>query len=93
MVKPDLMQCRDISADMWKTKRITNPLEPVYNVKDKDGQLMDVGEIEGSKPRLGHSIKEPYYRALSTSDIEGAQPNTTNAYLKKVKQQLNSINT
>lgn len=66
LVKPNLMDCRDITADLWQTKRTTNPLEPIYDMKDKEGNSMEVGEIEGSKPRLMRSVNEPFYRALNT---------------------------
>ena len=34
--------------------------------------IMDIGEIEGSKPRNLRLVKEDNYRSLNTLDIDGA---------------------
>ena len=44
---------------------------------------MEVGHVEGSKPRIGHQVREEFYRTLNTQDIDGAQSGSLNKHLKQ----------
>jgi len=71
--KPNLNDIKDINQEWeFQTKRTTNPLEPNYQTRDEEGNLVTIGNIEGAKPRLQHEVKEPYIRSLHTGDIAGA---------------------
>lgn len=41
----------DVTKNYFQTKRSTNPLNPHYFHKTEDGQVEEIGEIEGSKPK------------------------------------------
>ena len=62
-----------------KSKRCSNPLDPVYGHTDEDGKKMEIGIVEGSKPA---KMPEPpkdrsaYGGSLQTTDIAGAQTST-----------------
>ena len=69
-------------AKDWQTKRETNPLMPVYKVRDliADGDLLkkkqtdlnaEYGHVQGSKPQVLPEPREGV-RNLQTEDIKGA---------------------
>lgn len=41
----------DVTNSQFVSKRVTNPLNPRYFHKTEDGQVEEIGEIEGSKPK------------------------------------------
>lgn len=59
------------------TTRISNPLNPTYTARDENGNLVEIGEIKGSKPtELPKQKKDPNLQpsaSLLTQDIDGAQ--------------------
>lgn len=67
-----LLDVRDINLDgTWRTRRSTNPLQPVHTVHGR--RVEDEAE---SHPKTRHRQRrshEPFF-PLTTSDIEGAQP-------------------
>ena len=74
----DCFNYSDVSAPDWKTTRRGNPLEPSYLVFDDNGKSVEIGEVEGSKPR---PMKFKTWEAgkrnpLETKDILGAQADT-----------------
>lgn len=73
----------------WASKRITNPLDPVYAVRDEalgefgrkcetNNLNEEYGNIIGSKP-TNHTRVVNGTRNLDTQDIGGAQANTRSA--------------
>ena len=68
----------DVTRAEFKTKRTTNPLNPSYVVRDEDGKVSTVGEIEGCKPcTLPPERKRgPLSNNLNTHDIDGAKSST-----------------
>lgn len=64
----------DITRTNFSSKRIANPLQPTYTIKDEDGKPMTIGEIEGNRPQV---LPPPRQRGdvsltLKTQDILGA---------------------
>jgi hypothetical protein len=68
----------DVTKDKFQTKRCSNPLEPVYEVKYKGGEHYTHGDIEKSKPVTypPYIYPEPYN--LRTDDIYGSQVGSKN---------------
>lgn len=71
----------DITKAQFVSTRQTNPLSPSYLARDTDGQVVEIGEVSGSKPRgLGPIKKDPNLEpssSLVTKDIFGASAGTT----------------
>lgn len=72
----------DVYAKDWQSKRETNPLMPVYKVRDniKEGDFLknkqtelneDYGKVVGSQPQVLPKEREGV-RNLKTADIAGA---------------------
>lgn len=40
----------DVTKTQFVSKRSCNPLNPTYEVRDENGKLMTIGEVDGSKP-------------------------------------------
>jgi hypothetical protein len=76
--KPNLMDPRDINKGESKVySRSTNPLQPEYLTKDKEGQTIIIGPVEGSRPSVAIKTSQPAHsRHLDNSDIEGSGPST-----------------
>ena len=66
----------DVTKDKFITKRCVNPLEPVYELKYKEGENYTHGHIEGNKPVTYPPIIYPEPYNLRTEDIEGCQVGT-----------------
>jgi hypothetical protein len=77
LVKPNLMDPKDINGETFKSKRNPDPLNPSYPHRDQDGNLGNIGEIPGarSKPIIDNS-RNPHKRHLENHDIEGSRPGT-----------------
>lgn len=68
---------RDVTHADFKTKRTTNPLSPSYVVRNEDGTVEQIGNIEGNVPnKIPERKKGPVSQSLQTNDIEGAQSGT-----------------
>lgn len=70
------LNVKDINEFMkFETKRIVNPLEPIYQGVNDKGEKITFGKITGSKPKRLHPIKVNKRTSmfLDTSDIKGAQ--------------------
>ena len=78
LTKPNFHCPRDINLGEEEVKGRnsgTNPLMPVYQVRDEDGNLINIGEIDGNKPQVYSPYRvNEYPRSLATEDIEGAGP-------------------
>jgi hypothetical protein len=70
----------DVTKQERISKRVVNPLDPVYTIQDENGKTYTVGMVEGSKPAKAPDAPkaERLARAgsLQTSDIEGATTST-----------------
>ena len=68
----------DITKAQFVSTRVTNPLSPSYKARDEDGKLIDIGDVEGSRPgglpRAHNTEQKPFN--LRTEDITGAQAST-----------------
>jgi hypothetical protein len=78
-IKYHYLDYSDLNSYIFKTKRNTNALDPIYIFKNKtnDGTINYLGPIEKSKPR----VKYPYYYEysnLKVDDIEGSNPGSKN---------------
>jgi hypothetical protein len=69
------MDPKDINKDgIFQTTRVSNPLNPSYQVRDSDGNITTIGEVSGSKPKqYVRADSNAHSRHLDTSDIEGAK--------------------
>jgi hypothetical protein len=47
----DSFNYHDITKVKFVSSRSTNPLNPSYSVKNELGELMNIGEIQGSSPK------------------------------------------
>lgn len=75
--KPNFMDPKDINGAVFQTKRVTNPLEPEYIGRDPEGNIVTIGNIEGTKSKKIINPNGPgHKRNLDSSDIDGARPNT-----------------
>jgi hypothetical protein len=79
----------DVTRDKFKTKRCVNPLDPVYEVKYKNGESYLHGGIEGSKPVTNsiYNYQDPFN--LKTSDIDGTAAGSKNRINKFSGQNYN----
>jgi len=69
------LNVKDINEYMeFKTKRIVNPLEPVYKGVNDKGDSITYGPIKGNKPKRLHPVKVNKVESmfLNTGDIKGA---------------------
>ena len=76
--KPNLMDPKDINKGESKIyTRTTNPLHPEYQIRDKDGNLVTIGPVEGSTSAIFVKTTIPAHkRHLDNSDIPGSGPDT-----------------
>jgi hypothetical protein len=75
--KPNFHDPKDINrGEAFVSKRVPNPLSPEYIVRDEDGNIMTIGDIQGSRPKqfVNHE-RGTHDRQLNIYDIEGARPN------------------
>ena len=68
----------DLTKEIFKTGRHTNPLDPIYNFKNKNGEPFEYGVIEKSKPQTIYPYTHPVPFGLKTDDIIGAQVGSKN---------------
>lgn len=68
----------DITKAQFVSQRVVNPLNPTYKARDENGNVIDIGEVEGSKPmglpKQHDTANKPF--TLRTDDIHGAQAST-----------------
>ena len=52
--------------------RSVNPLQPIYQIKDENGNLVDYGNIEGSSPKkTKERANFQLYSSMRVNDIQG----------------------
>ena len=76
--KPNLMDPRDINrGGVYVSNRNVNPLMPEYDVRDEDGALIKIGQVEGSIPKKTINTETlPHNRHLDNRDIDGSTAGT-----------------
>ena len=73
----DYMNYSDVSKVDFQSKRIVNPLNPIYDIRDEDGKLIKYGVVEKSCPKVIPEHKNgPLSYTLKTEDISGAHAGT-----------------
>ena len=76
-IKYHYIDYSDLTRDIFKTKRNTNPLDPIYGFKKND-EIFKYGPIEKSKPRTQY----PYFYQpglnLKLDDIKGTNIGSKN---------------
>ena len=82
------MDYADIAKHKYKTGRIVNPLDPVYDIKFKNEP---VGHIEKSKPNPLYKLIYCDPLNLKTNDISGAQIGTKNKINKFTNSERNNL--
>ena len=86
-VQMNPLEVKDINEyRIFKTSRITNPLDPIYHVCDEEHHDMGVGFIEGSVSRVRHPevVQKEQSFSLKTKDIIGCKTSTTgNQYIRE----------
>ncbi|CAD8154622.1 unnamed protein product [Paramecium pentaurelia] len=95
----DSLQVKDINNDqLHKYIRNTNPIEPIYQHRDEEGKLVQIGFIDGSKTKQLHPITINKFASsiLTTQDIVGAQAGSHSQHFLRTNQrkdyrQTNSI--
>lgn len=71
------MNYSDVTANVKRTNRVSNPLDPTYDVIDEDGKAYQIGVIPGSKStEMPGPPKANRVSSLNTKDIPGAQSST-----------------
>lgn len=76
----------------FKSKRDTDPLNPVYTIESQSRRhVIQMGEIEGSKPKL---LKSPNTKRQTnnTTDIKGASPKDKGSMPPMLKKSSLSLN-
>ena len=75
--KYDYIDYSDLTRDIFKTRRNTNPLDPIYGLK-KNEDIFKYGPIEKSKPKTQY----PYFYKpslnLKVNDIKGSNIGSKN---------------
>ena len=68
----------DLTRDIFKSKRNTNPLDPVYNFKKKDCDMYQYGPIEKSKPKTNYPYFYQPALGMKVDDIYGTNIGSKN---------------
>ena len=63
-----------MTKDYFRTTRSVNPLHPTYKVRNEEGKLVEIGEIERNHPKKLPYRKDPFNGAYDVRDIFGAAP-------------------
>ena len=64
----------DVTKNRFTSKRTTNPLNPYYFHKTEEGQIEEIGDIEGSKPKnVPERVRGPNSMNLAINDIDGTK--------------------
>lgn len=76
---------KDINPDKWQSKRIVDPLNPIYDMPSKSGRMVRIGYVDQSQPK---SLISPDTRRFANyvSDIEGAKPKKSSAISENQRQ-------
>lgn len=74
----DSLNYKDVTHCEFKTKRSTNPLEPVYHLEYPTGEKVSVGSIDGNRPVVFSKYNIPDPMNLKLDDIAGSNPGSKN---------------
>ena len=78
-IKYHYIDYSDLNSEIFRTKRNTNALDPIYIFKNRDkGKMYYYGPIEKSKPQVQYPF---YYKPplnLKLDDIKGSNPGSKN---------------
>jgi hypothetical protein len=69
----------DVTAKKILSREVpSNPSNPVYKIRDDKGNLIEYGEITGSRPKIAYfkTDKNICDMALKSKDINGNSPGT-----------------
>ena len=77
-IKYNYIDYSDLTVDIFKTKRNTNPLDPVYNFKKKDNDIFQYGPIEKSKPKTIYPYFYQPALGMKVDDIYGTNIGSKN---------------
>jgi hypothetical protein len=70
---------KDINPEKWQSKRVVDPLNPIYELPSKSGRRMvRIGHVEQSVPRP-HVSPETRRYVNNVNDIDGARPKKSTA--------------
>jgi hypothetical protein len=72
--KFDAFNYEDVTRDFFKTTRSVNPLQPTYKVRDEEGKVVEIGEIDRNHPRKLPVRRDPVNGTYDVRDIVGAVP-------------------
>ena len=72
------MDYRDVTQADFKSRRRTNPLEPVYRLGYVTGEKIQIGPIDGNKPVVFSKYKYPEPYNLRVNDIYGTNSGSKN---------------
>lgn len=78
----DSINYKDVTHSDFHTKRMTNPLEPVYYLGYPGGEKMSVGTIDGNKPLVFSKYIIPDPMNLKVDDIDGSNTGSKNKIRK-----------
>ena len=76
----DTLNYRDVSHYIFQSKRVGNPLTPIYSLKFGDGETIQVGPIERNKPEPYNPFVNKPVKNLITDDIDGCRVGSKNKY-------------
>ena len=79
--KYDYIDYSDLTRDIFKTKRNTNPLDPIYGFK-KNEDIFKYGPIEKSKPQTNYPFFYQPILNLKLDDIQGTNVGSKNKITK-----------
>ena len=77
-IKYNYIDYSDLTVDIFKTKRNTNPLDPIYNFKKKDSDIFQYGPIEKSKPKTIYPYFYQPALGMKVDDIYGTNIGSKN---------------
>ena len=80
--KYEFMDYRDVNNVDFQTRRITNPLNPFYEMNFVDGSKVKFGPIEKNRPLVGSSYMYKVPFNLKIDDIEGTNIGSKNKFKK-----------
>ena len=68
----DSFNYKDITKTQFVSSRTVNPLHPTYQVRDQDGQVIEIGGIDRSSPKkLPTRTTGGFFDGLQIADIPG----------------------
>ena len=87
----------DVTRSHFVSKRVANPMNPSYTIRDEDGKMCEIGDIEGNRPVTlpPQRKKGDVDMTLKTMDILGAHAGTkglgvfAEAHKRREVRQLN----